>query len=229
MPGTIGTAMPAACARSRKRPAGAGVELRLQVIEIVAWAARRGMGFRIGGDADLEIGHPLQASHQIGGIGITTRMRRIAAVCSTRRVAAQRHDMADASLPVVAGDGVDFLAGGGNTGQMRRRLQHCFLADAADRRMGALAGRAAGSVSNRDKARPQRLDALDHGPEPLVHVRRLRREELEGDARRAGVEIADRVGREQAARRRAGQTQRIVVHPCSTLSAKATGSGTAAG
>src|SRR3954452_8086565 len=90
--------------------------------------------------------------------------------------------------------------GGGDAARVRGGLQRGFLADAAHGCMGALAGGAAGSVSNRDKARPQRLEPLDRGPQPLVHVRRLRREELEGNARRAGVKIADRVGRKQAAR-----------------------------
>src|ERR1700747_1742978 len=45
----------------RDRAAGAGVELSLQIIEIVAWAARRWVGFGIRGDADLEIRHLRQA------------------------------------------------------------------------------------------------------------------------------------------------------------------------
>jgi hypothetical protein len=54
MPGTIGTAIPAAAARSRKRrkidveeelgdrPVGAGVELGLQIVEVVAGARASG-------------------------------------------------------------------------------------------------------------------------------------------------------------------------------------------
>ena len=91
MPGTIGTAMPAArgaVAEAQKhidieeelgdRAAGAGIELALQIVEIVAGAARRGMGLGIGGDADLEIGDALQPGDEIGGIGVAARVRRIA-------------------------------------------------------------------------------------------------------------------------------------------------------
>src|SRR5437764_9633953 len=55
--------------------------------------------------------------------------------------------MPDAGFPIVAGDGVDLVARGRNAGQVRRGLQRGFLADAAHRRMGALARRAAGSRS----------------------------------------------------------------------------------
>ena len=86
MPGTIGTAIPAAAARSRKsqeqidveeelgdRPVGAGVELVLQIVEVVPGALRLGMGLGIGGDADLEIGDPLQPGDEVGGKGVAAR------------------------------------------------------------------------------------------------------------------------------------------------------------
>ena len=111
------------------------------------------------------------------------------------RVAAQRDDVADAGFPIVAGDPVDLLARGGDAGQMRGRFKDRFLADPPHRRVGALAGRPAGSVSNRDKARRQRLKPFDDGPQPLLHLGCLWREELERDARRAVVETADRIGR----------------------------------
>ena len=62
----------------RDRAAGAGVELRLQIIEIVAGAAGRRMGFGIGRDADLEIGDLFQSCDQIGRVGIASRVGRIA-------------------------------------------------------------------------------------------------------------------------------------------------------
>ena len=154
------------------RTAGAGVELGFQIIEVVPGAARRGMGFGISGDADLEIGDPLQPGDQIRRIGIAAGMRRIAvrAICRPAadrpvgRIAAQRDDMADAGFPIVAGNVVDLIAGGGDAGQMRGRFEPGFLADPPHRRVGALAGRTAGSVSNRDKARRQRLEPLDDRP-----------------------------------------------------------------
>src|SRR5205823_11023889 len=100
--------------------------------------------------------------------------------------------MPNAGLPIVAGDGVDLLTGRGNAGQMRRGFEARLVADAPHRRVRALAGRAAGSVSNGDKARAQRFEPLDDLPEPLLNFRCLRREELEGDPRRRAVEIADR-------------------------------------
>src|SRR5207247_1929857 len=87
-------------------------------------------------------------------------------------------------------------------------------------RVGALAGRSAGTVGDRDKARPQRLEPLDRDPQPLLHLRRLRREELEGNARRPGIEIADRVGAEETARDRAWGIGRRI-HPWRTRSARA--------
>jgi hypothetical protein len=80
------------------------------------------MGLGIGGDADLEIGDPLQAGDQIGGEGVAAGMRRVALADAARRIAAQRHDMADAGLPIGVRDRVDLGAGRGDAGQMRRRL-----------------------------------------------------------------------------------------------------------
>src|SRR5258708_35076921 len=67
---------------------------------------------------------------------------------------------------------------------MRGGLERRSLADPPPRRMGALARRAARSVSNGDEARRQRLEPLDDGPQPLLHLGRLRREENETKARR---------------------------------------------
>ena len=50
--------------------------------------------------------------------------------------------------------------------------------------MGALARRAAGAVGHRHEARSERLQPLHRRPEPRLHLRRLGREELEGDQRR---------------------------------------------
>src|SRR5512133_1391918 len=103
--------------------------------------------------------------------------------------------MPDPRLPIIAGNAVDLFAARGDTGQMRGGLERRLIADPAHGRVGALAGRAAGSVSNGDKARRQRFEALDDLPETRLHFRRLRGEELEGDAGRGAVEIADRIGR----------------------------------
>ena len=183
----------------RDRAAGAGIELGLQIIEIVTGAARRGVRFGIGGDADLEIRHLLQACDEIGRVGIAAGVRRVARPDAAGRVAAQRYDVADADLPIVARHRVDLVARRRDAGQMCGRFERGLLADAAHRRMSALARRAAGAVGHGDKTRPQRFEALDRGPQPLFHLLCLRREELERNAGRAGVEIAHRVGAEQPA------------------------------
>ena len=82
------------------RPVGAGIELALEIVEVVAGAARLGMGLGIGGDADLEIGDALAARrpdrrHRHSRRDAARNRRRQPA----RRVAAQRHDMADARPP----------------------------------------------------------------------------------------------------------------------------------
>ena len=59
------------------RPVGAGIDLALEIVEVVLGAFRLGMGLGIGGDADLEIGDALQPGDQIGGKGIAPRLRRI--------------------------------------------------------------------------------------------------------------------------------------------------------
>ena len=103
--------------------------------------------------------------------------------------------MADPRLPIVAGNAVDLFAARGDAGQMRGRFERRLIADPAHGRVGALAGRAAGSVSNGDEARRQRFEPFDDLPEARLHLRRLWREELERHARRGAVEIADRIGR----------------------------------
>src|SRR5256885_16538933 len=70
-------------------------------------AARRGVGFGIGGDADFEIGDPLQPGDQIGRVGIAAGMRRVAVSAGGRptanlsvwRVAAQGDDIAGTGAP----------------------------------------------------------------------------------------------------------------------------------
>src|SRR5437763_8310976 len=72
---------------------------------------------------------------------------------------------------------------------MRGGFERRLIADPAHGRVGALAGRAAGSVSNGDEARRQRFEPFDDLPEARLHLRRLWREELERHARRGAVEI----------------------------------------
>ena len=160
------------------RPAGAGVDLALEVVDVGLRARRLRMRLRIGGDGNVEAGHPLQPGDQIGGIGVAVRMRLVP-TRPLRRIAAQGDDVANAGRPVPPRHLVDLLAAGADAGQVRRRLQRRFPTDANDRRVGAFAGRSTGAVGHRDVCRLQRRETLDAGPECLFHLRRLRRKEFE--------------------------------------------------
>ena len=131
MPGTIGTLMPAAAARSRKRrkssaleeelgdaAVGAGIDLALQVLEVGLGVGRVGVLLGIARDADLEVADLLQAGDQFGGVGVAAGMRRVLAAHAGRRIAAQRHDVADAGVPVGARDVVDLALGGADAGEV---------------------------------------------------------------------------------------------------------------
>ena len=114
-------------------------------------------------------------------------MRLVGRVEAGRRVAAQRHDMAHARVVIGAERPADFVLRRADAGQMRGGLHRRFAHEPRDGRVRALAGRAAGAVGDRDEVRVERLEPLRRLPEVRLHLRRLRREELEGDANgRAG-------------------------------------------
>src|SRR4029077_20990335 len=119
---------------------------------------------------------------------IATRRRHIALAHAAGGVAAQRHDMADTDVPIIADHGVDLFARCVNAGEMSRRLQLGLLQDAGDRGVGALARRAAGAVGDGNIARPQRLEPADRTPQSLLHGCRPRWKELE---RHVDVAVAE--------------------------------------
>ena len=180
----------------RDRAGRAGVELALEIVEVESGARRVGMDFRVSRDVDFEVADLLQAFHQVGRVGIALRVRLVAAD-ALGQVAAQRHDATDSRAPVTRRDGVDIVTRGARNREMRGRVQRGLGTDAAHglvRRLGP-AGAAAGAARDRDEARPQRLESLDRLPQPLLHGRALRREELErnlgrGRAVRRGFEHA---------------------------------------
>src|SRR3984893_9495491 len=205
------------------RAAGASVELALQVVEVVLGALRFRVGLGIGGDADLEIGDALQSPDEIGGISVAAGIWRVM-LDAAGRITAQRNDVADPGMPVTMRHRIDFGSGGGNAGEMGRRFERGLVADAPDRRVRALTGRAARPIGHRHKTRGQRFEAPHHLPQPLLHFSCLRRKEFEGDAWRAGVEIAARVGGEQAARSAIGSPlAEVLGHQWSSLSSTASG------
>ena len=164
-------------------PTRPGVDLAFQVIEVGLGTDRLGMGFGEGRDADLEIGYALEPGDQVVGAGIASGMGRVA-VSSGGGIAPERDDVAHARFPIAARDCVHLLAGGADAGEMGGRLEPGLPADARDRGMGAIAGRAAGAVSDRNEARGKRLQPLDRRPQLLGHLIGLRREELERDLER---------------------------------------------
>ena len=130
-----------------------------------------GMLLRIGRDRDFEIGAMrLMPATRSAALLVAARMRRIARAGAGERIAAQRHDVAHAGGVIAAHDGVDLLARRGDAGQMRGRRQRRLGQNALDRRMGALAGRAAGAIGDRDELRRQRRQPLDRLPQGLLHL-----------------------------------------------------------
>src|SRR5436853_165946 len=85
----------------------------------------------------IQAGSAVQACDQVGGVVIAAGMRRIPAT-TERRVAPERHDMANARLPVMLRHAIDLSARGPDTGEVRRRLERRLPADAHDGCVGAL-------------------------------------------------------------------------------------------
>src|SRR5579883_1693095 len=80
---------------------------------------------------------------------------------------------------------------------MRRRLQACFLDNALDRGVGALAGRTARAIGDRDECRRQRLQPANAGPQIGFGFIRPGRREFERD--RQGTGIGDQLFKAHAA------------------------------
>ena len=105
-------------------------------------------------------------------------MRCVLAAHAARRIAAQRHDMADAGIPVGARDVVDLALGGGHAGEVGRGIDAGFALQPRDGVMGTLARRAAGAVGHRKKLRFERCQLCADTTQFFNSLRGLRREEL---------------------------------------------------
>ena len=175
------------------RPRRAGIELALEIVEIVLRARRAGMHLRIGGDADLEIRHAPQALDQFGGalVAIRADIR-----LTGRQIAAKGHDMADAALPVAGRDLADLGAAGPQARQMGGRHQGSFAHETDHGCVCSLSRAAAGAVGYRNESGAQRLQPADAGPELRLQRLGLRREELEGECRRRAAARGQRQGAE---------------------------------
>jgi hypothetical protein len=134
----------------------------------------------IGRDRDVERRHLLEPRDQLGGVGIAARVRLVI-LPRLGRVAAQRDQVPHPDVPIAARDFVDLLARRSDAGQMGGRGQLGFGDDPLDGGVGALAGRAAGAVGHRHKARPERRQRLDRPPQRFGHRFGLGREKFEAD------------------------------------------------
>ena len=185
---------------------------------------RVGMLLRIGRHRHFEIAmRALDAGDQIGGIAVAARMRRILRARPAGRIAAQRHDVAHAGVVIIAHDGIDVLARRCDAGQMRGRRQRRLRENALDRRVRALARRAAGAVGDRDEIRRQRRQPLDRLPQDLFHLRRLRREEFERHLDAAALAAGETAGAARSSRHL--PLRRLP--PCSARASRASHSDTA--
>ena len=113
----------------------------------------------------------LDAGGEIGGVHVAARGRLVAFTHAAWRVAAQRHDMAHAEVPIVTNNLVDLFAGSADAGEMRGRGHSGFVFDPANGVMGTFPGRAAGTVGDRDKSRVQGLQPPDGAPQRRLHLR----------------------------------------------------------
>ena len=102
---------------------GAGIDLRLQHVEVGFDGGTFRMFLRIGGNRDLDIRDAANAGNEVGGMAIALGMGRLALAYSAGWITAQRYDVTHAGLAIIADDLIDLIPGGGHAGQMRGRNQ----------------------------------------------------------------------------------------------------------
>src|SRR5579859_6500578 len=111
------------------------------------------MGLGMSGDADLEIRHPLQAGHQLRGIGITAGVWLVRTAAGS--ISTEGHDVAHPRLPVTAGDLLYLAAVRAHAGEMGGGTQPEALLDGDHGVVGAGARRASSTIGDGDEARPE--------------------------------------------------------------------------
>ncbi len=89
----------------------AGIDFGFQDVDVLFERGAFRMAFGIGRDRDLEISEALEASDQCCRIGVAFGMWPEALTDTALRIAAQRHDVAHADIPIRAGDFVDLRRG----------------------------------------------------------------------------------------------------------------------
>ena len=158
----------------RDRGVGAGVDLALEVGQILGAGTRLRVDFGIGGDFDFEpvAGFLADEGHQFVGVV------ELAGVHGARgQVAAQRDQMADALAFVCVEDVADALFGRADARQVRRGFRAGGL-DLAHGFQGAVAGRAAGAEGHGKELGLELRQLLARGAQLLGAFRRLGREEF---------------------------------------------------
>ena len=139
------------------------------------------MSLGIGRDRDFEIGDGFDAAHEMRRGRIAERIWHETGSDAAGRIAAQRDNVANADIPVIPDDLIDFVLRRRDAGEMRGRLHMRLAGNARDNVMGAFAGRAAGAIGDGDKMWLQRLQTLHRLPELRLHFRRFRRKEFVGN------------------------------------------------
>ena len=139
------------------------------------------MPLGIGPDRNLESADLLGVGDELGRRPIAVGMRLVGRVEAGRRVAAQGHDVAHARAVIGGKRLANLVARGADAGEMRGGLHRRLAHQPGDRGVGALAGRAARAVGDGDEGGVERLEPARRLPQVRLHLRRLRREELERD------------------------------------------------
>ncbi len=170
---------------------GAGIDLFLEHVDVDLEAAALGMGFRIARDGNLEISDALQAADEIVGVGIALRMRLVFRIDAPGRIAAQRDDVANARVPVIARDLVDLRLRRRDAGEMGGGRNIRLAHEARHGLVRALAGRAARAIRHRDEFRRQRQKTRRSSPTglsrpPRSSAGRTRTRPRSRDRRRCG-------------------------------------------
>src|ERR1700722_17020327 len=172
-----------------------GIDFCLEHIDVGVEVAALGVLLGVSGDGNFDIRMmPLDTGDEIGRGFVAVRMRAVGRADAARRIAAQRHDMANADIVIAADDLVDLAARRPDAGQMGCWGQAGFSQDAGDGGMGALARGSAGAIGHRDEVGGGRSPALDGLPQIALHLLALGREEFEGDCWRFQCAMAIRRG-----------------------------------
>jgi hypothetical protein len=151
-----------------------------------------------GCDRNFEVGHALEPGHQVSRVAIALRMRF--KIGAGRRVAPQRNNMANPSLPVGPRHFVHLVPARAHAGQVGGRHERGLADQPGHGRMRPLLRRAARTIGYGHEAGPQGLEPPDASPELLLERLGLRGKELEGEQGRGMARTANGQACEAGAR-----------------------------